>query len=185
MKRVLWACIFLFFIHGCSADDHNMNRCLTLRERFLVTGCSFRVAVTADYGDSLFNFNMECIADAEGNLKFTVLAPEEISGIGGTVRAGKGKLEYEDLVLAFPLLADGEISPVSSPWILIQALRGGYLASCGKECDLLRLTVRDSYAEDALHLDVWLNESNEPVRAEILWQGRRVLSMELEEFRFV
>lgn len=162
-----------------------MNRCMAFRERILVTGCSFRGTVTADFGDSLYSFTLDCLSDAEGNLKFKVVAPEEISGIGGTVRAGKGKLEYEDLVLAFPLLADGEISPVSSPWILVQALRGGYLASCGKEGDFLRLTVHDSYAEDALHLDVWLNESNEPIRAEILWHGRRVLSMELEDFRFV
>ena len=175
----------MIVLSGCSGENRDMERCMALREKMLVTGCSFRGTVTADFGDSVYSFTLDCSGDSEGNLSFSVLSPEEISGIGGTIRAGKGKLEYLDTVLAFPLLADGELSPVSAPWILLTALRSGYLASCGKEGDMLRLTVHDSYAEDALCLDVWLDGNNVPKRAEFLWQGRRVLSMELEDFRFV
>ncbi len=162
-----------------------MDRCMTLRERLLVTGCAFQGTVTADFGDMLYSFTLDCVTDAEGSLSFSVIEPEEISGIAGTVRAGKGKLEYQDAVLAFPLLADGEISPVSVPWLLISALRGGYLASCGKDGEQILLTVHDSFAEDALQMDVWLNADNLPVRAEILWQGRRAVSIEVEDFHFV
>lgn len=162
-----------------------MDRCLAFRERLLVTGCTFQGTVTADFGDSIYTFTLDCTADSQGTLTFTVVEPEEISGISGTVRAGKGKLEYADAVLAFPLLADGEISPVSVPWLLISTLRSGYMTSCGKEGDFLVLTVNDSFAEDALELDVWLNKEDMPIKAEILWKGRRTVSIAVEGFRFV
>jgi len=87
--------------------------------------------------------------------------------------------------VAFDLLADGQLSPVSAPWIFMKALHSGYLTSCGKEGDLLRLAVDDSYADDALHLDIWLGSDDLPIRAEILWQGRRLLSMDVTNFTFV
>jgi hypothetical protein len=90
-----------------------------------------------------------------------------------------------DKVIAFDLLADGQLSPVSAPWVFMKALRSGYLTSCGKEGEYLRLAVDDSYADDALHLDIWLGEGDLPVRAEILWQGSRVLSMEVGNFTFL
>ena len=185
MKRVLCLFVILIFLAGCSGENRELERCLALRERLLVTGCQFTGIVTADFGDKIYTFNLECIADSKGSLQFTVKDPEEIAGIGGTVLAGKGKLEYQDAVLAFPLLAEGEISPVSAPWILVNALRSGNMISGGKEGDYLLLTVRDSFAENALELDVWLDEQNIPVKAEILWQGRRAVSIALEDFRFV
>ena len=162
-----------------------MERCLALRERLLVKGCQFTGTVTADFGDKIYTFTLECVADSKGTLQFIVKDPEEIAGIGGTILAGKGKLEYQDAILAFPLLAEGEISPVSAPWILVNTLRSGSMISCGKDGGYLLLTVRDSFAENALELDVWLDEQDIPVKAEILWQGRRAVSIGVEDFRLV
>ena len=185
MKRVLWISVLLCFLAGCNNENLDMDRCIALRERLLVTGCAFRCVVTADFGENLYSFTMDCTTDAQGTLSFSVVSPEEISEISGTVRAGKGKLEYADAILAFPLLADGEISPVSVPWLLINSLRSGYLASCGKDGEFLLLTVHDSFAEDALQLDVWLDKNQLPLKAEILWHGRRAVSIAVEEFHFV
>ena len=170
---------------GCGGETRELDRCMALRERLLVSGCTFRCKVTADFGDGVFSFLMDCKADSKGSLSFTVADPEEISGISGVIHAGKGKLEYQDVVLAFPLLADGELSPVSVPWVLVSALRGGYMVSCGKDGQNLLLTVHDSFEEDALELDVWFDEKDLPVKAEILWQGRRAVSIEVENFCFV
>lgn len=185
MKRVVCVFLMLLTLTGCSGETGEMNRCMALRERLLVNGCSFTGKVTADFGDKVFSFSMQCTTDDRGTLRFTVITPEEISGIGGTIQAGKGKLAYEDTVLAFPILAEGELTPVSAPWLLISSLRGGYLASCGTDEDGLRVTVHDSYEEDALTLDVWLDEEAYPIYTEIFWHGRRVLSMEIKDFRFV
>ena len=54
--------------------------------------------------------------------------------------------------------------------------------SAGQEGELLRLTIDDSYEEDALTLDIWLGENQMPVRAEILYDSRRILSMEVRDF---
>ena len=148
-------------------------------------GCSFRVDITADYLDSLLTFTLDCVVDAEGTLDFTVVSPKEIAGIRGKIQAGQGRLVFADTVLSVPLLAEGELSPLSGPWVLISTLRGGYMVSAGKEGELLRLSVNDSYAENALRLEVWLDTSMVPQNAEIYRQGRRALSMTIKDFHFV
>jgi len=163
-----------------------MEQAIALRERMLQSqGCSFSAAVTADYGEKVYQFRTDCSADREGNLVFSVIEPDSISGISGRITQKSGQLTFDDVVLAFELLADGEISPVSVPWILVNTLRGGYLASCGPDTDGLRLTILDSYDEDALQMDIWLDEDGIPAYAEILWQGRRILSVNVENFAFL
>lgn len=187
MKRIL-PCIMLLclIICGCKGSDDHMIKALELRSRLSASGgTSFRANVTADYGDKTYTFILQCKTDQPGTLSFTVLEPESIAGIGGTVSGEGGKLTFDDKVLAFPLLADGEVSPISAPWIVIKTLLGGYISSCSKEDELLLISIDDSYEADALRLDIWLNTQDIPVSADILWQGRRVLSVQIEDFTFL
>ncbi len=174
--------LVLALLAGCSGRRQELDRIMALRGKLLSGGCSFDAAVTADYLTRTEAFGMHCQADGEGNLTFTVTRPETIAGITGTVRHGDGRLTFADTALAFELLADGEVSPVGAPWIFLQALRGGYLTSCGMDGELLRAAVDDSYDADALHLDVWFGEGDTPCRADITWKERRILSVEIENF---
>lgn len=185
MKRFLAVLLISVMLCGCSRENTAMQRGMELREKMLRSSCSFTADITADYGDRTYTFQMGCTADTEGNLKFVVLAPESIASITGEIRGGSGYLTFGETALAFPLLADGEVSPVSAPWLLAATLRGGYLASAGMEGENPHLTLYDSYQEDALQLDVLLNEQNAPMSCEILWQGRRVLSVCVKDFSFV
>ena len=45
-----------------------------------------------------------------------------------------------------------------------------------------RLTMDDSYAEDALRMEIWLNGDDLPVRGEIYYGGRRILSLDVKNF---
>ena len=83
------------------------------------------------------------------------------------------------------MLADGQLTPVAAPWVLTKTLRSGYLTSCGADGEYLRLAIDDSYEEDALHLDIWLGSEDLPVRGEVLWQGRRILSLQIKNFTFL
>ena len=83
------------------------------------------------------------------------------------------------------IMAEEQLSPASAPWIFWSTLRGGYLTAAGMEDELLRLTIDESYEEDALTVDIWLNEKDTPVRAEILYDGRRILTMTIENFQIV
>lgn len=185
MKRILALFLVVLFCSGCAGQGGELERAMELRSKLLARPVSFQANITADYGDVLHTFSLSCQTDTKGNVTFIVTEPESIRDIEGTISAGAGKLTFEDKVIAFDLLADGQLSPVSAPWVFMKALRSGYLTSCGKEGEYLRLAVDDSYADDALHLDIWLGEGDLPVRAEILWQGSRVLSMEVGNFTFL
>ena len=128
---------------------------------------------------------MACSFDQQGNLSFTVTEPKSIAGITGKVSGSGGKLTYEDHILSFALMADGLVSPVSGPWVLMKTLRSGYITAVCMEDGLLHMTVNDSYADDALTLDIWLNEEHLPIRGDILHDGTRILSLEVENFRIL
>ncbi len=170
---------------GCAGAQGELDRGLALRARLLADKCSFDVAVTADYGDEIYSFSMACEANEKGEVRFTVTEPQSIVGISGTLDAGGGKLHFDEQVLAFPLMADGQFSPVAAPWLLMKTLRSGYLTSAGQEGEYLRLAIDDSYEDDALHLDIWLDGKDLPVRSEVLWKGRRLLSMEVKSFQIL
>ena len=97
----------------------------------------------------------------------------------------QGKLTFDREVLVFSPLADGQIAPVTAPWILIHTLREGYITACGQTDRGLLLSINDSYAEDSIGLEIYLDESELPVFAEIIWQGKRILSVQLENFKWM
>lgn len=41
----------------------------------------------------------------------------------------------------------------------MKTLRSGYITSAGMDGGRLRLTIDDSYEDDALHLDIWLGRT--------------------------
>ena len=53
------------------------------------------------------------------------------------------------------------------------------------EDGLLRMSLDDSYEDDALHVDIWLDPQDCPVRAEIVYDGYRILSVEVSKFLIV
>ena len=175
--------ITLVILTGCTGKRAEMDRAMTLRADLLGSeGCSFTAHLTADYGDAIQKFTLYCEGRNNGDLGFRVEEPESIAGITGRFKGSEGALTFDDAVLAFPMLVDGQVTPVSGPWIFLKTLLGGYLTACAQEAEYLHLTVNDSYEEDALQLEIWLNEANIPVRGEIIYDGRRILTMEIENF---
>ena len=185
MKRFALICLVLLLLCGCAGDSAGLERALALRGKLQQKEVAFDASITADYGDKIHTFSMECQGDTKGNMKFTVTAPESISGITGTVEKGSGKLTFDEQILIFDILADDLISPVSGPWVLLQTLRGGYLTSCSDDGEFLRVAIDDSYEKNALHLEVWLNSQDIPQQCEIYWQGRRLLSITVKNFTFL
>ena len=183
MKRIAAVFLTLVLLTGCTGKRDELDRAMKLRASLLgCLGCSFDVTVTADYGDAYYTFLMNCQTGGRGDVQFTVLQPESIAGITGEISSGEGKLTFDDVALHFPLLADDQVTPVSGPWILMKTLLGGYLTAANEEDDLLHLTIHDSYEEDALQMEIWLNGEDHPVQAEILYDGRRIVTMSVENF---
>ncbi len=186
MKKILIVVFAALLLVGCSVGGDLSERALRLRASLLgADGCSFDAQIIADYGQETYTFAMGCIFDAHGNLSFTVSEPQTIAGITGTIDAQGGMLTFDDHALAFPVLADGQATPIAAPWLLYRALCGGCITSCTAEDTLLHVQVDDSYEDDALQLDVWLATGELPQRAEILYENRRILTVLVENFRLL
>lgn len=184
MKKLWFLWVFLLLLAGCGPNNTEIERAMTLRGRILQgQQCAFDVNITADYGDKLHQFGVSCQGDSQGNLTFTVNTPESIAGITGKISDTGGKLTFDDTALQFDTMADDQISPVSAPWIFLKTLRSGNLTSAGMEAESLRLSIDDSYEDDALHMDIWLDEGDFPQRAEILYEGKRILSLDIKNFQ--
>jgi hypothetical protein len=140
------------------------------------------VSIIADYGDKLYSFVMACTFDHAGDMQFCVKEPQTIAGITGTIKMDGGFLTFDDQAVAFPLLADEQLTPVTAPWIFMKTLRGGYIRYAGQEGENLRVYIDDSYEEDSLQLDILLDAGQAPLQAEIIWQNRRILSLTIENF---
>ncbi len=180
MKRVFLIMLCVLFLCGCNGQEV-MDDALALRGAILqAESCSFTAVVTADYGDQIYSFTLDCVCNKQGDVTFTVQEPESIAGITGKITADGGNLTFDDKVLAIPMLTDDQITPVSAPWILMRTLRGGYITSCADG----RITIDDSYADDALTLDITLDRQKLPQLAEIYWKNRRILTVEIASFRF-
>ena len=146
---------------------------------------TFLTTITADYGEQYYTFNMRCQSDKSGNLEFTVTAPETIADIKGTVSAEGGSFTFENDVLAFETIADGQITPISAPWLIVHTLRSGYIRSCETKKSGVHLIYDDSYSDDAMQVDVYLSSNGDPVQADILWAGKRILSLQIEQFEIL
>lgn len=186
MKK-LWILVAILFLFGCSQNNSELDKGLEFRQKLLASsGCSFDAEITADFGDKTYSFQLSCQGNSDGSLAFTVQKPDTISGISGVLSAKGGQITFEeDRCVAFPMLAEGEISPVGGPWIVYNALRSGYILSCGMEENRLRMTLNDTYEEDAFQVDVWLDGGERPDVAEILWKGRRVLTIQVINFQIL
>ena len=92
---------------GCKSTDSDLNTALSLREN-LSRECTFLIEITADYGDSVYTFQLDCRSNADGSLNFTVersgksLIGSAASGEGlVNVYRGTGKVLMAPLTRAF------------------------------------------------------------------------------------
>lgn len=179
MRRVLP--LLLVFLLGCSGQDPAMTAALELRSACLAGTVRFEAEIAADYIIQIEEFDLTCAVDGEGKMTFTVTGPEDISGISGTVSGTEGTVGFDDTVLAFPLMAEGRLSPLSAPWVLVKVIRSGAIVAASMEGELLHVTIDDSYADNALTVDIWA-EDGKVEAAEIAWEGRRQVTMTVDEF---
>lgn len=183
MKKCFVWILFLLMLSGCRSSSDELDAGMHLRSRLLQSSkCAFTAEITADYHGRISTFTLDCIANDKGNLSFNIAQPSTISGISGTLTGEEGSIQFDDAALQFPLSAEDLPSPVSAPWILINALRSGFLTSACEENDKKRISINDTFQEMALILDVWLNREQVPERADILYEGRRILTISVTKF---
>lgn len=185
MRRIFGVILVFLLLNGCSKSSKQMEQAMQLRDSILSSkGCSFEVTVTADYQDIYYTFDMSCDSDAIGNVLFEVISPDTISGITGIVTAKEGKLTFDDHILLFSTLAEGQITPVSAPWLFLNSLKGGYIKGCAMDSGGILLEIDDSYANGSMMQRIRIDHGK-PSYVEIFWDGSRVVTMDVKEFHIL
>ncbi len=175
------AILMIMLLTGCRGGDDAMQTALDFRRELLAAGgCSFSASVEADYGDRVYDFDLDCAWDGtDGAL--TVTAPQSIAGISAVVRNGSSELEFDGVSLDFGPLANGFVAPLSVPWLLGSAWSGDHIARAGMDGELSLVTCLKGYEEQELTIQTWF-QKNIPVRTEVLSGGQRVLTVTIENF---
>lgn len=168
---------------GCGGISREESPAEEFRNRIRREPAGFSARITADYIASREVFSVDCRWDPAKKLSFSLTEPEELAGIKGSVAAPEETVLFENTVLALPPVAEGRILPAAGPYLLMKALAEGQLISSVQEGELLHLTLRESYEENAPEAEIWLREGI-PVSAELSRSGKRHLSMELSRFSF-
>ena len=185
MKRFLALFVTILCLTGCSRKNVSMDKLYQFRNDLLkANGVSFDAEITADYGQEYYTFQVSCNGDESGNLVFEVISPYSIKGIRGNVSREEGNLTFDDHVLAFKTMAEDRLTPVTAPWVVLTALRGGFITSCGKTENGYMAVIRDTYQEDYLSIDISFKEDI-PVNADVFWNQTRIISMKITNFRYV
>ena len=185
MRHILLYFLLILMLCGCFRQNAQLEQGINLRDSIINSnGCAFDVTVTADYQDVYYTFEMSCESDPIGNVTFEILAPKSITGITGIVTAEDGKLTFDDQILLFSTLAEGQITPVCAPWLFINSLRSGYINGYANDGGALILQIDDTYATCALRQNVHIVNSV-PSFVEIIWNGRRVVTMDVKSFRLL
>ena len=102
LKKAVTILLTVSFLSGCAGQNRDLERGIELRTQLLgSSGCSFDADITADYGDKVYSFSLQCQADDGGNLRFTVTKPDSIAGIQGSVDGTDGALTFDGIALPF------------------------------------------------------------------------------------
>ena len=186
MKRLLSVMLVVFVLSGCRSSSDEIDRVVALRTALQNKGgCSFNANITVDYGDSFTAFALSCKCDDQQNMDVTVLGPDTISGITYRISGGKGKLTFDDTAVGFEMIADDQITPVCAPWLIMKALKSGYISATSNETDGLLVRLDDSFFGTAFSVDIWLGDNDLPKYAEVIWQGKRIVSMHISDFEIL
>lgn len=186
MKRILALLTIIPLLTGCSRADNTLDMAMEFRRMIASSPeATFHTEVTADYGDKSYTFGMDCNINKDSSVQFSVTSPESIQGISGSITDTSGKLTFDDKVLLFEPIADGILSPISAPWFFIQGLQSGYIDACAASDNGYTIEIQDNYREKTIHISVCMNEKNVPVYAEIIWDGMRIMSIDIENFTFL
>jgi outer membrane lipoprotein-sorting protein len=182
----------LSLLGGCaSQSDRSEELALSLRTSYLsLSHVSAQAEVTADYGDSVFTYEVQVEGNQLGG-SLTVLQPEEVAGITVTWQEGETTLIYDGASVETGSLSPDGLSPTDGIPLLLEALRTGPITSATLENwdteELLVITLDNpNYTESGTSwLTVWADAEDFTLRrAEIAWEGETVIQMEFEEFSY-
>ena len=164
---------------------------LAIRGEYLaMPGCSTQLSVTADYGQRVYEFEMDAAVTEEETV-LTLTAPDTVAGITARVTEEGGALEYDGLILDTGELGPDGLSPMSAFPALLTAAGSGFITACAQEEregeTLLRVTCAapDASPGEGVETVLWFRpDTHQLMGGEIWTEGLRVICCRCKNFRF-
>ena len=160
---------------------------LTVRGEYLaMESCAARAAVTADYGQRVYQYEMAVSVNGE-ETTLTLSAPETVAGLTARLTGEENLLEFDGVSVETGPLDDDGLTPVSALPALLEAARSGYMTACALEEDgaLLRIDCGDPEGTPGAGTEtaLWFDASTHALtRGEISVDGFRAILCEFSEF---
>jgi len=146
-KGLLFVPMMILLLASCAGGtgmSEAEELALTMRGEYLaMTGCTTKAAITADYGQRVYDFELTAAVAGE-KTTMTLTAPEEVAGMTAYVEGKDGALEYDGVWVETGPLDDSGSTPISALPALLETARSGYMTACSLEEDgLLRVDCGD------------------------------------------
>jgi outer membrane lipoprotein-sorting protein len=174
---------------GCAGRQGSDKGAQQLRSHYQdMPAIQAQAEVSADYGDRAYQYTVTVQgSEEEGSL--TVTAPESIAGTGTAWKDGQTVLDYDGISLETGQLSPDGLSPADAMPVILAACRSGAVAESGwtdwgegERC-LYLLTQNPKSPEKDSTVALWVDpDTGRLLYAEILWQGKRVISFTFTDF---
>ena len=183
MKRCIVLFLSVLILVGCAGSVRPMDDVLLFRQQLSDgQGCRFRAEITADYGDRIYCFTLDCQTNVNGDMDFAVVLPDTIAGICGEINQTGGKITFNDKVLLFDPLSQGQMTPIIAPWLMLRAIYGGYIRSVADSEQWIEATIDDSLGTEDFQAVIAFGKDMQPVCCEIFSNHRRILTVRVTNF---
>lgn len=190
MKRIfalLTAAVLL--LSACAAQEKADSRADELQSRYAgMAGCSARLDAAVVREAETLRYTLDVEKTAE-ETHVQVVAPEELAGVGATVRRdGVLRLAFDGIVLDAGSALPG-VSALNAADIFLYAAAQGYVTErnterFGETEDALRLCFETEQDGEKLLVTAYFDEADRPLYAEIGCGGEILVYLEFTDFAF-
>ena len=182
--------MMIFLLASC-AGGREMSEAeelaLTIRGEYLaMTTCTMNAAITADYGQRVYDFELTAVVEGE-KTTLTLTATDLVAGMSAHGEEKAGALEYDGGWVETGPLDDSGLTPVSALPALLETARSGYMIACAleEESGLLRMDCGDPEGTPGTGVEytLWFDrDTHEWKRGEVRADGVRTVVCELTDF---
>ena len=195
MRRKVCALMMIpaLLLTGCGkkSDGERAEELLTeVRGEYLEAAvCTGQAAITADYGQRVYTYDLTFSWQREGETVLTITSPENVAVAVARIAEGETVLEYDGVMVETgPLDADG-LTPMGAVPALLACVREGYLAECILEDwdgeERLHITSRETEKSpgQGVETQLWFDAATHMLlRGEISQEGTTVLQCDITGF---
>lgn len=164
---------------------------LSIRTEYLgMSSCASKLAMTADYGERVYEYGLDMSWQKDSGYTLAVTAPEDIAGVTITAANGQTALEYDGARIETGAITPDGLSPIDALPAFLNYAREGFIAECTEEAlgetQTLRVVYRepDATPGTGIEANLWFDPVGHGLlRGELSSDGVTVIQCVFSEFQ--